>query len=148
VATPADFDAALEAFILGDPEATPTPVPPGLAATPTRFRSDYLDDDEGLAPGAARFQLRCNAAGFVGDSNASYLVVFAELVVKHALADPANERAYTKGAMQTDLATLTDYRFWRGLSPVHEIVDRPSVESERVGNWIVYTIAARVKLNP
>jgi hypothetical protein len=148
MATPADLDAALEAFILGDPEATPTPIAPGLEAEPTRFRSDYLDDDEWLAPGSARFQLRCNAAGFVGDSNASYLVVFAELVVKHALEDPTDERAYTKADMQADLATLTDYRFWRGLSPVHEIVDRPSFESERVGNWIVYTIAARVKLNP
>lgn len=121
-----------------------------LAAAPTRLDSDYLDEYQAVPVGGARFQLRCNAAGKdSSDANVIYQVAAVVLVVVHALANPVNERAYTKGNLQTDLALLTSFAFWRQRTSVHELLaESLSFEWTRVGNLIVSTVEARVKLAP
>lgn len=120
------------------------------ATKPARMASDYLDEYEAIPPGSARYQLRCNAAGqYRPDSNRTYQVAAIDLIVVHNLSDPANERAYTGGNLQTDLALLTSDAFLRSMTTiVFDLIERPTIEISRVGNLIVYHLSARVALIP
>jgi hypothetical protein len=118
------------------------------AGAPTRLDSDYLDEHEAIPAGGSRFQLRVNAVGKLSDSNEFYQVAIVDLVSLHRLADPVDERAYTRGAMQTNLALATSLSWWRALAAVYAVEEPPSVETERVGNVVFFSVEARLRLAP
>jgi len=113
----------------------------------TRLGSDYRDDLEKVPAGSTRFALRGGPSAIdASDSNVEYVVEALELVVRHRLATPTNERAYTEGAMQSWLATVIDADFWRGLASAHEVVTVPSYEVAREGALIVVTVRTDVSV--
>lgn len=117
-----------------------------FSGAPSRLVSDYLDEYEALPAGGARFQLRVNAAGKRSDSNEFYQVAVVTLIVLHRLADPGDERAYTRGAMQANLALATSFSWWRALAAVHALEEPPSVETERLGNVVAFIVEARLQI--
>ena len=115
----------------------------------TRLGSDYRDDLEKLPAGTIRFALRGGPSAVdASDSNVEYLVEALELIVRHRLASPTAERAYTEGAMQTWLATVIDPDFWRGLASAYEVVTAPSYEVAREGALVVVTVRTDVSVRP
>ncbi len=115
----------------------------------TRLGSDYRDDLEKVAAGATRFALRGGPSAIdAGDANVSYVVETIELIVRHRLTDPTDERAYTEGAMQTWLASVIDPDFWRALASAHEVLALPSYEVAREGALVVVTVRTDVSVIP
>lgn len=113
-----------------------------------RLGSDYRDDLEGFAAGATRYQLRGGPAGKAFEANVSPTVEGIELLVHHHLADPDDERAYTEGAMQTNLEALIAPSFWRDLASANEVIVAPDYEVERVLNVLTVAITVQVSINP
>jgi len=115
----------------------------------TPLGSDYRDDLEKIPAGATRFALRGGPSAVdAGDSNVEYVVEAVELIVRHRLASPTAERAYTEGAMQTWLASVIDADFWRGLASAHEVLTVPSYEVAREGALVVVTVRTDVSVRP
>jgi hypothetical protein len=115
----------------------------------TRLSSDYRDDLERIPAGALRFALRGGPRAIdAADANVSYVVEQLELELKHQLASPANERAYTEGALQTHLATLIAPSFWFGLASAYEVVEDPTYAITREGALIIATIRTAVSIRP
>ena len=121
----------------------------GLSASPTRMASDYRLDLDTVAAGSAKYALRVSAQTRIfEDSNATKTVALASFIVAHRLATPTNERAYTEGAMQTDLTSVSALSFYRNLASVSDVVSGPDIEIDRVGHVIAYEVTVSVSLVP
>lgn len=106
---------------------------------PTRLASDLRLDIEHISAGATRFALSVFLAGESSkSSNETRQVALVQLSFLHRLASGTNERAYTEGALDTMLASLTSATWWRALASVYALVDGalPEIEIERVGNAV------------
>jgi len=115
----------------------------------TRLGSDYRDDLERIPLGGLRYALRGGPRAVdVRNANLRYVVEQIELDLEHQLADPANERAYTEGAMQTHVAALVDPTFWRDLASAHSVIELPTYKVDRSGSLIVVTIQVAVSIKP
>lgn len=119
-----------------------------LPAGSKRYDSDYRDDLEKIQSGQTRYQVRGLSSGTTGDSNTIYKRATVELAVHFALS--GTERAYTEGAMATQLASILTLSWWRALAAVHEITteDAPQLVAQRVGSVFTYTVTASVTLKP
>jgi len=115
----------------------------------TRLGSDYRDDLERIPLGALRFALRGGPSAVdAEDANVEYLVETVDLELKHQLADPANERAYTEGAMQTHVAALIRKDFWRALASAHEVLSDPTYTVSREGSIVLVLIRTSISIKP
>ena len=136
MATAATLDAELATLI----EA--------LSSSPSRMPSDYDANSERIAPGDTHYQLQVPPAGRSGDSNVTYVQVLVVAKLHHRLSDPTDERAWSNGAMSTDLAAITVRSFWEAAAAAHELVDAIEVENDRVGNIVSTTVSLVLTVTP
>lgn len=116
-----------------------------------RLDSDFRDDLESVPVGGTRFQLRGIPAGIDFDSNAQRTVEAVELLIHHRLSDPDLERAYTEGALQTDVAAMIAPSFWRNLASAFDLIEPPVAEigpNDRDANVITVAITTQISIVP
>lgn len=115
----------------------------------TRQGSDYRDDLEAIPAGTTRYKLRGAPAGVDADSNVSRAVAGVELELKHRLADPYNERAWTESGLLTLLASLNDPAWWRSaIASAFDVLEAPAVTTERSVNVVRSVVTVRLSVRP
>jgi hypothetical protein len=112
--------------------------------------SDYRDDLEGITAGSAKYQLIGGPSGKDErvDSNAEMQLEDVELAVHYRLS--TTERAYTEGALQTNLAAMADRDFFRGLAACYDVAEGASIEYEitREGDVVSFSVSTTVVVVP
>jgi len=134
MATVASVDTALKAAVLAATSATSVVTSP-------------LSKRFAIPAGSTYIRTLAAPIGQDCDSNSNFVVGNFAVTVCHALMNAADENTYITGDMVTDLAALTAYSFWRGITGVKALIDTPGVTlPERNGNVIEYTVAAQLSI--
>lgn len=121
-----------------------------LVPAPARLASDYRTDLAQIPAGTTRYQLQVAAAGEDPAPRSNVVRKAASVTVRlhHYLADPADERAYTNGALHTYLGAVTDPDWWRAAPAVYRLIELPSVDLDRIGNVVSADVDLRVSVVP
>lgn len=115
-------------------------------------RSDLRPLDGIAAAGGYLYQIEAQHQGELqtGNSATSYKVGAFVVRVKHRLADPFDEAAYTDAAMLTHQSSLLDPDWWRSLAGVKHIVSGPEIAEDvaRNGDNVTYSVACNCAITP